>query len=294
MSRAFEVSKALRGRRSGEGWICHCPAHDDSRPSLSVRDGEDGILLFFCHAGCSAANVASALGGLGYSQSRFNGVRSETRRDESDWKKEQIRSEQRRILASKKLWLKTLPPKNSPVEVYLRKRGFDGNIPPTIRYCPNADHTTSRQQFPAMIAAKAIWPNREVTAVHRTYLAKDGSSKAPVADPKKMLGLVKGGAVRFGPVKRKIVVCEGIETGLSVLTATGDPVWAALSTGGITSLVLPDFVKSVTIAADNDEPGIKAAQLAAEKWKLEGRAVHIAVPPIYGADFNDLAMEGVK
>src|SRR5688572_20556184 len=27
-------------RRSGEGWIARCPAHDDRRPSLSIRQGE--------------------------------------------------------------------------------------------------------------------------------------------------------------------------------------------------------------------------------------------------------------
>jgi hypothetical protein len=39
------IAKALGGCRAGAGWVVHCPAHDDRRPSLSVRDGLDGRVL---------------------------------------------------------------------------------------------------------------------------------------------------------------------------------------------------------------------------------------------------------
>lgn len=38
-----------------------CPAHDDSAPSLSVK-AITGQALIFCHAGCAAADVVSAIG----------------------------------------------------------------------------------------------------------------------------------------------------------------------------------------------------------------------------------------
>jgi putative DNA primase/helicase len=53
----------LHGARvSGDGWIASCPAHDDRRPSLSVRAGEDGRILVKCHAGCDAEAIVRALG----------------------------------------------------------------------------------------------------------------------------------------------------------------------------------------------------------------------------------------
>lgn len=53
----------LHGARiSGDGWIASCPAHDDRRPSLSVRAGEDGRILVKCHAGCDAEAIVQALG----------------------------------------------------------------------------------------------------------------------------------------------------------------------------------------------------------------------------------------
>lgn len=47
---------------NGAGWLGHCPAHDDRRPSLKVDESEDGTLLLFCHAGCSTHEVMGALG----------------------------------------------------------------------------------------------------------------------------------------------------------------------------------------------------------------------------------------
>ncbi len=48
-------------RRSGSGWIARCSAHEDRSPSLSIRDGERGILLR-CHAGCTFSAITDALG----------------------------------------------------------------------------------------------------------------------------------------------------------------------------------------------------------------------------------------
>lgn len=56
---AAEIVHQLRGRRSGDGWIARCPAHDDSNPSLSLR--QDGAkLLVHCHAGCAQSDVVAA------------------------------------------------------------------------------------------------------------------------------------------------------------------------------------------------------------------------------------------
>ena len=33
--------------------MCHCPAHADSRPSLSVTEAANGKVLWHCFAGCS-------------------------------------------------------------------------------------------------------------------------------------------------------------------------------------------------------------------------------------------------
>jgi hypothetical protein len=48
--------------RQGDGWTARCPAHEDSQPSLSVAQGEDGRVLLHCHAACSTEKIVKALG----------------------------------------------------------------------------------------------------------------------------------------------------------------------------------------------------------------------------------------
>ena len=43
-------------------WQVQCPAHDDNRPSLSLREGNDGKLLLHCHAGCKYESMMDAIG----------------------------------------------------------------------------------------------------------------------------------------------------------------------------------------------------------------------------------------
>ncbi len=46
---------------NGSGtYMVHCPAHDDTNPSLSVTD-KDGTVLFYCHANCAQDAVIAAL-----------------------------------------------------------------------------------------------------------------------------------------------------------------------------------------------------------------------------------------
>ena len=61
---AETIAKALGGRKAGAAWMARCPAHDDHRPSFSIGDGRRQPVVFRCHAGCSPAEVISALRGL--------------------------------------------------------------------------------------------------------------------------------------------------------------------------------------------------------------------------------------
>lgn len=49
-------------KRAGKGWKAKCPAHDDSDPSLSLREADDGRVLLHCFAQCSAYDIVSAVG----------------------------------------------------------------------------------------------------------------------------------------------------------------------------------------------------------------------------------------
>lgn len=58
---AEKLAASLGGKTQGDGWITCCPAHDDSKPSLSINLSKDGKVLVKCHAGCPQEAVIKAL-----------------------------------------------------------------------------------------------------------------------------------------------------------------------------------------------------------------------------------------
>jgi len=92
-----------------------------------------------------------------------------------------------------------------------------------------------------------------------------------------------------------MVIGEGIESSASAGALLGLPAWAAISAGNMAkALVLPLEVRSVVIAADNDKPGIEAAEAALRRWQCEGRAVRIFKPDDPGTDFNDIVQRRMR
>lgn len=48
-------------KQSAGGFSARCPAHDDSRPSLSVKDGDKGGVVVKCHRDCTLEEILGAL-----------------------------------------------------------------------------------------------------------------------------------------------------------------------------------------------------------------------------------------
>ncbi len=49
-------------KKSNNGFMACCPAHDDKNPSLSVSETADGTILIKCFAGCYTKDICSAIG----------------------------------------------------------------------------------------------------------------------------------------------------------------------------------------------------------------------------------------
>lgn len=178
--------------------------------------------------------------------------------------------------AAYRIWQAAQPADETLVEAYLVSRGLVLPDCKAIRFAPSLKHP-SGDHWPAMVAAVLVADGRFL-GVHRTFLARDGSGKAPVSPAKMSLGPIAGSAVHLGPAADGMLVGEGIETTLAAMQIAGRPGWAALSTSGLKRLALPESVKAVTILMDADEPGEQAARAAAGRWTGEGRTVRIARP----------------
>ncbi len=292
MSNATCIAKFLGGIRNGDGWLVRCPAHKDSTPSLSLKDGPNGLVAH-CFAGCDWRAVKGALAGMGLlrTTAALRGAFASLPEMKSAPSHEDLQKRER----VKALWAEAMSVAGTLADLYLRCRGIICPLPATLRF-----HSRLRYSegcfFPAMIAAVTRWPDKSVVAIHRTYIDPTGKGKAPVEPAKKLLGRAAGGAVRLAGVEETVCITEGIETGLSILQATGLPVWAALSTSGMTGLILPGppLAARVVICADHDDAGFAAAEKAARRFIQEGRRVFIAAPPGKGQDFNDFLNKGVE
>ena len=93
--------------------------------------------------------------------------------------------------------------------------------------------------------------------------------------------------MRFGaPAARTLLVGEGIETVLALLTAAPDTVAAAaLSAGSLGAFAPPAGIERLVIARDNDPEGERAAERLARRCARAGVAALTIVPE--GGDFND-------
>jgi hypothetical protein len=175
-------------------------------------------------------------------------------------------------------------------ETYLRNRGITIELPPSLRYHARMKHTDTGLMLPCMVGA-VQGPDRQIIGLHRTYLRADGMGKAGVSNPRKMLGTVRGGAVRLAKPDFEVAIAEGIETALSYMQITGTPTWAALSSSGLMAVEVPDDLMLVTIVVDADPAGEQAAQVAGDRFSQQGLKVQL-VRPTRGNDLNDILQEG--
>lgn len=209
-------------------------------------------------------------------------------------------------------WLKASPTlAATPVETYLRTRGIElaalAKPPRALRFAARR-HAESDRWWPAMLAL-ITGPDETAWGLHCTFLAEDGSGKAPVEPQRKMWPSFTGGAIRLArgetglaPAEAAkhglldtLCLCEGVEDGLSIALACPElRVWAAGSLGNLRHITLPACTAEVIVAADNDWGKPQAArqlETALAALSAQGRAVSVARSPI-GKDANDALVGG--
>ncbi|MXY41611.1 MAG: hypothetical protein F4027_10470 [Rhodospirillaceae bacterium] len=196
--------------------------------------------------------------------------------------------------AARRLWRRCRAVDGSHAERYLQARSLSRcrfaalRFHPALRYREGA----TVRRLPALVAAVTGDPGDEnggaIFGVQRTWLDPRSPAKAGVAHPRKALGRVYGLAVRFGVPSdgAALVVGEGIETVLSLITAVPEiTAAAALSAGSLGAFAPPPGLARLVIARDNDEDGALAAERLARRCARLGIAATIVVAA--GNDFND-------
>jgi putative DNA primase/helicase len=283
---ARDVSRALRGIPNGRGYLCRCPVPShgkgkgDRNPSLSIADGDKGLLVR-CFAGCDARDVLAELRHCGLIEALSGDSRP--RRFEQPAVPQQT-PEPEPDERALELWRNAIPATGTLAERYLRARCITLPSPPSIRFLPHADYMP-RISFPAMLAAVQR-PDRAVVAVQITFLDPSGDGKAKVATPRRTVGKLGTGAVRLGLAGDALGLAEGVETALSAMQLSSVPVWACIGAGRMHTVTIPSHVHFLEIFADTDQPG-RAAMLKTFERHRADLEVRAQLPHERFKDWND-------
>jgi len=188
------------------------------------------------------------------------------------------------------IWNRTQPLHGTLGATYLRRRGCV--LPPRdshLRYLP-----PDGKYPPTLTAAITDAISGKAISLHFTKLANDGHGKTGTDRDKTLLAghRKRGGVIRLWPnesVSTGLCVAEGIETALAAAHAY-TPVWSCVDAGNLADLPVMAGIESITIIADHDDAGLRAAAIAGQRWADAGREAVIVTPDSAGHDLCDLAV----
>jgi hypothetical protein len=261
-------------------WWCH-----------SEDDGGDGIKLVAVKQGCSRLEAAVRI--IDWTPGVTPAPRSaaELQRDSERQAKDELRAEKRDAFVQRlaaQMWNEGVSPRGTIVEVWFATRALDIEAIPggfdRLRFHPAALAAAGRYEdgrewqirSPAMLARVETWSAKlasfRPTALHCTYLRRDGKAKARLIDgegaaipARKAWGELYGGAALLTPMDAALgplAVGEGIETVFAYagLKLKGQPhrAAAALNLGNLTGKVKRDAFGCFDPAAPVLDPSGRA------------------------------------
>ena len=203
--------------------------------------------------------------------------------------------------AARRLFAMSQPIAGTLVETYLRKRGITAlHGTGSLRFHPRCyyrpDEHSPTETWPAMIAAVTDLDGR-ITGAHRTWLAPDGSDKAPIDTQRKAMGDLLGHAVRIGVPGTAMAAGEGIETMLSLRQVLPDlAVAPALSAAHLAAILFPPELRRLYIVKDNDPAGDGARDSLIDRAGAAGIEAIVLSPEMgdLNEDLRHLGLDALR
>jgi len=247
---------ALGGTWHGNSAMCRCPAHADGTPSLSLRQGDHGLLVT-CFAGCDPIDVLRELDRIPLGH-RFSPPPEAPRPGTAN---------------IERLWSEARPVPGTLGERYLASR-YLLPIPADVRFhprCPRKPrpHTVF---LPALLVA--VREGRKLVALQRIFL----DPATGTYTEKATLGLLGTGAWQGGGSGPTIGLAEGFETARAWSRIHDLPCWASLGSRRLDLVTIPDSVTTLILAADNDLAGRRAVARGIDSHARDGREVRADIP----------------
>jgi len=285
--------------RAGREWKACCPFHPDNTPSFTVYADDRRAHCFGCGWSGDVLDFVQQAYGVKLPAAIDMLDGGALRELEQQRAPAQPKTDMRPV--AQRIVKESVPIEGTPAAIYLRSRGITIDLPHTLRFARLAPPkiegngvlaANGPELLPTLIAIVTDAAG-ELVALQRTYLTEDGRKAAtkPTDTDRKpkvkySLGNVMGGSIRLGPPSASILVCEGLEDGLTLAQGLGRSVWVAAGTSMMPGMIFPPVVRSVVIGADGNTPGEVAAQKAAEAYAASGLSVRIMRPTPPFVDFN--------
>ncbi len=259
-----DIVGALGGTWSGYVAMCRCPAHADSDPSLSIRQGDRSILVT-CFAGCSRDDVLRELRRVRLGQHYALPDPANPPRAAN----------------VQRIWDQAIDVRGTLAERYLARRNLLPP-PPDIRFHPRCPYLPKPKTvfLPALLIA--VREIRKLVAIQRIFLDENTADYVR----KVMLGTPLSGAWSGRGGGSTLAIAEGFETADAFWRLNEIPCCASLGARRLNQLIIPPGVTSLLIAEDNDPEGKRAGALAEEHYARPDLHIRRSPPP---SKFKDWA-----
>jgi hypothetical protein len=184
------------------------------------------------------------------------------------------------LLSANKMWSKCLDVTGTIGETYLNSRKINGPFnEPNMKFHRAVYNTELNLFIPAVLFKVSKTHDGMLEAVHRIWIADDGSRKARLQESKKAIGQVHGNGIWFGTPSNTLYVCEGPEEALTVRCTIGKTfVVSTVYATNFDALTIPGYVKQVVLVPDNDDAGKTACAKAIRAYERQGMKVRIVLP----------------
>lgn len=182
-----------------------------------------------------------------------------------------------------KAWKYSQSFKNTLAEKYLNSRGIflqAWENEPNIKFHPKIYNKEIEKTVPCVLFKVSNSPNGELRAIHRIWIALDGSRKAKLSNPKMALGSIEGGAIWFGDPCEKLYIAEGPEEALNIkYNFQRNFVCSTVYATNFHNLIIPSYVTEVVLCPDDcdDGAGKESAIKAIKAYTKQNKKIKMAL-----------------
>lgn len=262
------------------------PGHSALDRSVSLLETDDGRIVIHCFSPRDDWRaVRRALQARGLLGPKVHGPVSQNVQRRANWVPPRNGE---RLARAQRLWDEAHPIAGTVVERYLLRRAIVPSFTRSsaLRFHARMTSLDDRLRRPALLAA-IVGSDGALQGVQITLLSAHGAAKARVATPRRVIGKMMGGAVRFAEPDSVLAIAEGVESAASAAAALDLPTWALLSAHNLALFTPPHAIKSLVVALDNDPAGRAAFERL--RSRVSSLQLEAARPPRGAKDWNDWA-----